>query len=120
MAERDVSKGSVEVSGTVHGAAVGVNLGVVINASALSPSLDATQLRLLRAIAEQTGGENRPTRLTSTSPVVIELGLSMQDVADDLAILQDQGYLSMMRSLNGDCHVGLKPIARKLLRSLSE
>jgi hypothetical protein len=95
VAGRDVLKGSVEDSGAVHGAAVlGVNQGVVINAQAFSSSPDATQLRLLRAIAEQTGGEDRAACLMSSTPAVVELGLTLRDVADDLCILEDLGYVA--------------------------
>jgi hypothetical protein len=123
VAGRDVLKGSVEVNGTVQGAAVGVNQGTVnVNLLSLTTNSgtgsDSLQLRILVAIRDRTG-EASSLNVWHNTVLIESLGISEQELSDELKALKDESYITVSKYV-GAILVELTPKARKLLRSLSE
>jgi len=116
-ADHNVAQGNVDVSGAVYGAAIGVNLGTV-NINSLPPApglgngLDELQLRLLTAIRQRT--EIAPFNILHDTSVAESLGISAQELSDELEILEGEGYLAVKKYIN-EVRVALTPKARKLL-----
>jgi len=83
---------------------MGVNLGTVnINSSPPAPGLgnglDELQLRLLTAIRPRT--EIAPFNILHDTSVAESLGISAQELSDELEILEGEGYLVVQRYING-------------------